>query len=129
MRIACDSLFGTTTTMGAHQSVGSVIWQMTLSFTSRSSSSLTFVINGRGTRRGVQTACGTASSTSLIEYCCGISPKPQNSLGYFECSTPLMKTMTPRAVLLSLLSSGRDVCMTYSCVVAHLLLRLSSHVI
>ena len=71
-----------TTTMGAHQSVGSSIILMTPISNILYISSLVFDNNDRGTFLGVVRAKGLGFSINLISYSPGISPRPLNKSGY-----------------------------------------------
>ncbi|CAB1441570.1 unnamed protein product [Pleuronectes platessa] len=78
-----------TTTIPAHQSVGSSILVITPIFSIRSISSLTFPISGRGTLRGVWREKGTASGFNLIAYGLRTRPKPLHNFRY-RCFTESM---------------------------------------
>ena len=65
-----------TTTIPAHQGVGSSTLRMTPSFSMRSSSSRTFAFRGKATHLGVMIACGLASGFNLILYFPSNSPRP-----------------------------------------------------
>ena len=61
------SCFGITT-IPAHHGEGSVTFEMTPTFSMRSSSSLTWALIGMGTFHGVNRAYGQAPSRNLMEY-------------------------------------------------------------
>ncbi len=79
IRTAPD-FFGTTT-IPAHQSVGSSTLLITPNVSIRRSSSLTFPIRGSGIRLGVLSENGMAPGFRLITYGCRTSPKPLHNFG------------------------------------------------
>jgi len=80
MRTAPDS-FGTTT-IAAHQEVGSSTGEITPRFSIRSSSSFTFILSGMGTFLGKHKANGWLFGFSFISYSCKNDPNPVNKAGY-----------------------------------------------
>ncbi len=88
------AFFGTTT-IPAHQSVGSSILVITPIFSIRSISSFTFPRSGRGILHGAWREKGTASGFNLIEYGLRTRPKPLHRFGYccFTDSMVMLSTL------------------------------------
>ena len=78
--LTVPELFGTTT-IPAHQGVGSWTWEITPNWSIWLRSSFTLFLSGIGTLLGVKRAYGLAPSCSLIWYSLSV-PSPVNKVGY-----------------------------------------------